>query len=194
MTSLAYGFKRNFDQLSVDEKASLNHDYQDRMNEAASLLDAASECHRAVDAMAERFLKDTVSNVSSRLTPNNYNASADRLRNAISFCIKSGYDVSSQEQAALLEDLRLQYVSVLRRQEEREEQARIKAQIREEQRAEREMQRELERVGAEKAAIERALAIALQETHNTHSAEVQRLQQLLLEAEAKAQLKVRRRR
>ena len=83
-------------------------------------------------------------------------------------------------------DLRAEFTEVLRRQEQREEQSRIKAQIREEQRAEREMQRELQRVGAEKAAIEKALALALQQTHDAHSAEVERLQAMLAEAEAKA--------
>ena len=83
------------------------------------------------------------------------------------------------------DDLKRQYGEVVRKQELREEQSQIKAQIREEQRAEREKQRELQRVAAEKAAIEKALSLALQHTQDIHSAEIQKLQAMLAEAEAK---------
>ncbi len=104
----------------------------------------------------------------------------------IAFRRKSRFVVPEDLERQLLEDLRIEFAEVIRRQEEREEQASIKAQIREEQRAECELQRELQRVDAEKSAIEKALALALEQTDDVHSAEVERLKALLAEAEAKA--------
>lgn len=180
--SLAGGFRRNFDSLLNDHKL----EQEKRYARAEKLFAAAEERQRTVDALAARFLKDTVSNISSRLTSNNFTASSDRLRKTIDFCRKSRYDVDPAVEKALQDDLRKEFSEVLHRQELREEQSRIKAQIREEQRAEREMQRELQRVAAEKVVIEKALAAALQQTHDIHSVEVERLQAMLADAEARA--------
>jgi hypothetical protein len=68
---------------------------------------------------------------------------------------------------------------------EREEQARIKAQIREEQKLEREIQREQERINRERAVVEAALAKALAEARDEHSAEVESLRARLAEMEDK---------
>lgn len=75
----------------------------------------------------------------------------------------------------------------MRKDDARQEQRRIKEQIRDEQRAERERQREVERLEVEEKRIETALADALTKAKGVHDAEVERLKQLLAEAEARAQ-------
>ena len=179
------GFRFNFDNLVGDEKRSLRAEHDERLAALVERERYAEESQTVVDALGKRFLKDTVSNISARLNPNNFTASSDRLLKVIAFCRKSHYTVPKSYEQQLLFDLKGEYAQVLKRQDEREEQARIKALIREEQRAEREIARELQRVATEKAALQKALAEALAQTHDAHSAEVERLQLLLAEAEAK---------
>lgn len=184
-TELYRGFRANFDSLVSDEFVRLRAEHDGRMEAVIERERLAEESQSVVDALGKRFLKDTVSNISARLNPNNFAASSDRLSKVIAFCRKSKYEIPDSYKDHLIFELKSQYAQVLIRQDEREEQARIKALIREEQRAEREIARELQRVANEKAALEKALAEALAESHDAHSAEVERLQLLLAEAEAK---------
>ena len=89
---LASGFRRNFDSLLLDHK----HEQEKRYSRAEAMFAAADEKQRVVDAMADRFLKDTVTNISSKLTVNNFTSSSDRLRKAIDFCRKSRFPVPKE--------------------------------------------------------------------------------------------------
>jgi hypothetical protein len=86
----------------------------------------------------------------------------------------------------LLAELRGEFENAVRLEFQREEQARIKAQIREEERLKREVERELKQLERERAAIQAALDQALAEARGQHSAEVERLQARLAEAEEKS--------
>ncbi len=134
--------------------------------------------------LASRYLKDTVKWISASLTSNNFANSKQRLQDAIVRCRDIGYDVSREEEATLLADLKTLFEKAVRAAFEREEQARIKAQIREEQLREKEVERELQQLERERAAIRAALDKALAEAKDEHSAEVERLKVRLAEAEA----------
>lgn len=110
-----------------------------------------------------------------------------KLIKVINFCRKHQYDVSTELEQKLLEELKTAYEAVVKRDLEKQEQARIKAQIREEKQAEIEKQKALERIEAEKKAIQEALANALRETHEEHNAIIDSLKAQLAEAEERSQ-------
>ncbi len=188
------GFKTNFDRLVADEKLRLDTETAEHRSKTEQLLERANQRFQyaenresVIDRLGKKLLNDSVKWISNKLTPSNYTISKDRLRKLIEFCRKHEYEVSQEQEEELLRDLKSEYEAVLRREHQKEEQARIKAQIREEQRAERELEREMQRIEAERTAIENALEKALKETHEAHSAEIDRLREMLREAEEKAQ-------
>jgi hypothetical protein len=157
---------------------------QDRDNAAVGALQ--KRLHDQSSALAEHYLDEKVTWLSARLTINNYSSSKDQLVKAIEECRSIGYPVTAERETALIQDLKVLFETVVRREAQREEQARIKAQIREEERIRRETERELADAEREqmaiRAAIDRAMAITLDE----HSAEVEALKLKLEEAEQKA--------
>lgn len=171
--------KRDLQNVDVNlRKLQLDRERQREIQEA---LD-----QRCRD-LGSRYLRDNVKFISSSLTPNNFVNSKQRLQNVVEACRKIGFDVPEQEEDALLENLREEFEKLVRAAFEREEQARIKAQIREEQKLEKEIERELKHLERERAAIQAALDKALREAKDEHSAEVDRLQARLAEAEEKSE-------
>ena len=167
---------RNMDMLF--RKVELDRDEQ---GERQRQLDERSR------ALAEQYLKDVEKWVASSINQNNYAACKQRLVKTIEWCRGIGYDVSSERESQLLNDLKADFEKAVRVALEREEQARIKAQIREEQAREREVQKELERAERERIAIQIALDKALAAAQDEHSQEVELLRQRLAEAEANKQ-------
>lgn len=142
--------------------------------------------------LGSRYLKENIKWIGLSLTTNNFVASKQRLQKVIERCREIGFDVSSEEEASLLADMKEEYERIVRAAFEREEQARIKTQIREEQRLEREIERELKQLDRERAAIQAALDKALAEARDEHSEEVERLRARLAEAEEKSQRAISR--
>jgi hypothetical protein len=132
------------------------------------------------------YLKENVKWIGSSLTPNNFAASNQRLKDVIERCRGIGFEITVAEEESYLADLKAEYKMIVRRAFEREEQARIKAQIRDEQLREREVERERKHLEYEREAIKVALEQALAEAEDQHSEEVQRLRARLAEAEEKA--------
>ena len=139
-----------------------------------------------VQDIGSRYLKENVKWLGASLTPNNFAANNQRLKDVIERCRGIGFEIADTEEESLLNDLKAEFKMIVRTAFEREEQARIKAQIREEQLREREIERELKQLEREREAIKAALEKALAEAEDQHSEEVQRLQARLTEAEEKA--------
>jgi len=177
-----------------NENGMLKRDLQN-LDISLNKLDLDVECQRQrqedldrrSEAVGQRYLKDTIKWTSTSLTPNNFSASKHRLLNVIQWCREIGFEISPSRETELVDNLKAEYEGVVRAAFEREEQARIKAQIREEQRLQNEIDRELKQLERERAAIQAALDQALAEAMGQHSAEVERLQARLAEAEAKEQ-------
>jgi hypothetical protein len=136
--------------------------------------------------LAKRYLSETIKSVVSTLGPSNFSACKQRLVDVILRCREIGFNVSVEEESKLLADLRAEFEKAVRAAFAREEQARIKAQIREEEKLKREIDRELKQLERERAAIQAALDQALAAAQGQHSAEVERLQARLAEAEEKS--------
>jgi len=132
-------------------------------------------------------MRENVKWIGSSLTTNNFVPCKQRLQSVIERCRGIGFQVTDEEEAALLADLKADFEKAVRVAFEREEQARIKAQIREEQRLEREIERELQRLERERTAIKAALEKALAEAKDQYSEEVQHLKARLAEAEENSQ-------
>jgi hypothetical protein len=131
-----------------------------------------------VNEVGNRYLKDNIKWISSGLNSNNFAASKQRLQDAIERCRGIGLNITGDEEAGLMADLKEEYRKAVRAALEREEQARIKAQIREElirEKEKEELERKREKLAREheliKAAVERALA----EAKGQHSAEIEQL-------------------
>jgi hypothetical protein len=137
--------------------------------------------------MAGRFLKDNVKWISSSLNANNFAGSKQRLQKVVEWVREVGFPITGGDEQALFDDLKAEYERVVRIAFEREEQARIRAQIREEQRLEKEADRELKQVERERAVIQAALAKALAESQEQHTAEIGLLKARLAEAEERSQ-------
>lgn len=167
---------RNLDihvrKLSLDRQVT--HEKQAVLDERSNELGA-------------RYLKDNVKWIGASLNPSNYAQCKQRLQDVIERCRGIGFEISTDDGAAYLADLKHEYELVVRAAFEREEQARIRTQIREEQQREREVQRQLQQIQQEREAIQAALERALAEAHDQHSEEVDRLRARLAEAEARSQ-------
>lgn len=136
--------------------------------------------------LAKRYLGDTVKAVVASIGPSNFSACKHKLLEVIARCREIGFEVPTDEEARLLSDLRQEFEKEVRAAFQREEQSRIKAQIREEERLKREIDRELKQLERERAAIQAALDQALAAAKGEHTAEVERLQARLAEAEEKS--------
>jgi hypothetical protein len=136
--------------------------------------------------LAKRYLGETVKQVISSMGPNNFSANKQRLLDAIAKCREIGFEITTEVEGKLLIDLRREFEHAVRTAFAKEEQARIKARIREEEKLRREVDRELQQLDRERAAIKAALDKALAEAQGQHTAEVERLQARLTEAEEKS--------
>lgn len=155
----------------------------DRERQAVKQDELDSKCQ----ALGERYLRDVERWVGSSINDKNYGVCKQRLSKAIEWCRDIGVEFSDEREAQLFDDLKADFEKAVRAAMEREEQARLKKQIREEQAREREIQREVERFERERAAIQAALDKALASAVDMHSAEIESLKARLAEAEAGSQ-------
>ena len=131
-----------------------------------------------IKELGSRYLKENVKWIGTSLNPNNFASCKQRLQDVIERCRGLGFDVSTDEDSALLADLREEYKKAVSAAFEREEQARIRAQIREEQMREREtgeLERKREQLEREREAIKAAVEKTLAEAKDQHSAEIEQL-------------------
>jgi len=176
--------KRDLQNIDVDlRKLQLDRDLQ---RKAQDTLDGRTK------ELGSRYLKENVKWIGKSLTPNNYVAKKQQLLKVIERCRRIDFDVSAEEEASLVADLKEEYEKIVRAAFEREEQARIRAQIREEQKLEKEIERELKQLERERAAIQVALEKALAEAEGKYSTEVENLRARLAEAEEKSQRAISR--
>jgi hypothetical protein len=170
--------KRDLLNIEINvRKLELDRELRDQKQE---------DLDRRSQLLAKRYLDETVKAVVGAVGPSNFATCKNRLVEAIERCRSIGFSVPPQQEDALLADLRAEFERAVRAAFQREEQARIKAQIREEERLKREIDRELRQLDRERAAIQAALDQALAEAQGKHTAEVERLQARLAEAEEKA--------
>lgn len=169
--------KRDLRNLAINlKKLDLDRELHNR---SQVMLD------KKVDELCRRYLKESVKWISNSLNANNFANCKQRLQDVIERCRDIGFQITEEDEASYIADLRVAFEKEVRAAFEREEQARIKAQIREEQKLEREIQREQERIARERAVLEAALATALASAADQHSAEIESLKTRLAEAEAK---------
>ncbi|MEX2673196.1 MAG: GIY-YIG nuclease family protein [Phycisphaeraceae bacterium] len=171
--------KRDLQNIDVNlRKVELDRDLQRERQEAIDTR---------VRELGSRYLKESTKWIGRSLTSNNFAACKKRMIDVIERCCGIGFDISTDEEASLLAELKADFEKAVRTEFERQEQARIKAQIREEQKLEREIERELKQLERERVAIQAALEKALADTRSDHSEEIQRLRERLAEAEAKSE-------
>ncbi len=173
------GLKQDCFNLSVQLKK------MERDN--AATIHHQEEIDEKSNAVAARYLKESVSWIGDKLNPNNFSSCKQRLLNVIGACRSIGFGVPETEEQELIHNLQSDFEQAVRDEFAREEQARIKAQIREEEKLAREIDKQIKDAEREKAAIEAALEKALRETKDEHSAEVELLRSRLKEAEERAQ-------
>jgi hypothetical protein len=159
-------------------KLKLDHELQNKRHE---------ELNQKINNLGQRYLKENVKWIGSKLSTNNFVNSKARLLEVIELCRAIGFEIPDDQGQNLLSDLKNEYEKILRADFERQEQSRIKDQIREEQKLEREVKRELDQLERERAAIQAALEKALKDAEDKHSDEIERLRARLKEAEEKSQ-------
>lgn len=145
--------------------------------------EAKEEIKAKTRKVAERYLKAVKSDIDRRLNGSNFTQCRDKLEDAFQFLDDQGIPVPKSEVNQAMNTLKAEYQQVLRQEFQKEEQARIRERIRQEEREAKELERELRRLQGEQEAVEKALAAALAKAKGEHSAEVERLQRLLTEAE-----------
>ena len=184
------GLKRNLVKIRTDLLEATAEECQLTRREIADQLSIARDQQNAVHRMAERFLTETHKWWTSKLTGENFQLTKERVTKAIEFCRKQGYPVTAVQEREVLKQLKADYEIVLSKEHAKAEQMRVREQFREEQRVQRELRREMDRDDrettrreAEQDAIERALAEAMKRVGAEHSAEVEKLQESLREAQ-----------
>ncbi|MDY0166642.1 MAG: GIY-YIG nuclease family protein [Thermoguttaceae bacterium] len=173
------GLKQDLFNLSVQlRKMERDH---------AALQRSQRELDQKANDVADRYLKENVSWIASKLTANNFANSKDRLIKVVDACRGIGFDVPAQREEELIGDLKKEFEELVRTQFAREEQARIRAQIREEERLAREIDKQIQDAERERAAIQAALEKTLAQVQDEHSAEVEALRAKLEEAEERTE-------
>jgi hypothetical protein len=159
----------------------------------AAISQRQEDISRRTNQLADRYLKENVSWVGAKLTPNNYASCKQRLSNVVEACRGIGFDVPKEQEEQLVEDLKKDFEKAVRAEFAREEQARIRAKAREEERLDRERQKRIQEAqrgeAAAKAALEAANAAlekALREAKDEHSVEVEYWKAKAKEMEDKA--------
>jgi hypothetical protein len=147
----------------------------------------AADAQRRGQQVVDRYVTDTVKRAEGDMNSSNFETLRTRVDKVTSFCAAKGFPIPPERSREIAAALRTAFEESLRREAAREEQRRVKEQIREEARAERERQQELARLEADEKRLEKALAEALTKAKGEHDAEVERLKQMLAEAESKAQ-------
>lgn len=153
----------------------------------AAIARRQEEIDQRTNELANRYLKENVSWIASKLTANNFSSSKQRLLDVIGGCRGIGFDVPQDKEEELVQDLKNKFEELVRAQFDREEQSRIRAQIREDERLKREMDKQIQDAEREQAAIKAALEKTLQRVHDEHNAEVEALRVKLKEAEERTQ-------
>ena len=141
--------------------------------------------NKKIDEIGTIYLKENVKWIGKTLNANNFSLCKERLTDVIERCRGIGFQITAEEEATYIAELRSEYEKAVRAAFEREEQARIRAQIREEQKLEREIQREQSRIERERIVLQEALTKALAASADQHSAEIESLKARLAEAEEK---------
>lgn len=121
--------KTDLQNIDVEcRKLKLDYDLQDQRQDAIG---------QRTDDLGQRYLKENIKWIGSKLTTNNFVNSKANLIKVIERCRGIGFDIPVMQEQEFLADLKEEYEKVLRADFERQEQARIKAQIREEQKLEK---------------------------------------------------------
>lgn len=170
--------KRDLQNIDVNlRKLQMDRDMQRRRQE---------DLDQRGDELGGMYLRENIKWIGKSLTANNYAAKKKSIIKTIEKCRGVGLDISDEEEATYLEELKAEYEKSVRAEFEREEQARIKAQIREEKKREKEIEREIKQLENQRQAIQAALEKALSEAEDQHSEEVERLRERLAEAEERS--------
>lgn len=185
LDSRLISYKELAEESAIIKRDLQNVDVQLRKNQLDLQVqnEAQNQIAERSDALARRFLKDNLKSISNSLNPNNFVTSKDRLINVIRWCREIGFAISASEEEQMIEDLKTEFEQVVRYALEREEQSRIKAQLREDLKIQREIERERQQLERERIAVETALELALKESSDQHSAEIEMLRAKLIEAE-----------
>lgn len=183
--------KHNSDLLELDA-IKLRSDAQILEIEQLGILKKNNEIlledyTKQLNKLGDKYFNENIKNILGKLTANNYATSHKKIERITDFLAKNGYEVSKDDKNQIYDNLKEEYKSVVRKDLQKKEQQRIKELIREEQKLEKERERELRRLESEQIAIEKALQAALKKTTDEHSVEVERLRQLLAEAEQKSE-------
>lgn len=153
----------------------------------ADIAQRQEKINQKTNELAGRYLKENVSWIAAKLTPNNFASCKKRLLKVVEQCRDIGFGIPESEEDELVQDLRKDFEEAIRAEFQRQEQSRIKAQIREEERLAREIDKQIQEAKREEDAIQVALEKALSEARDEHSAVVEHLRAKLREAQEKAE-------
>ena len=178
--------KRRFDQLQKDYRnlKSTDKGSSPDTKERKKLLSQFEKLGLA-------YINDTLKYVVSKMTPNNYTFSRDRVLNRIKKCREIGFDWPDEIEKEYIEKVQEEFERVCRLEEARLEQQRIKERIREEEKVKREIEllkkkeeqqlKEQEMTKQARRELERAIAKELEATHGIHTAQTLKMTQALAE-------------
>lgn len=150
-------------------------------------LGFGSENDKKFEKLADYYVKDSMKYILANVTANNFATSVSKVEKVYDNCEKCGVRYPSSHMRENVAEIKERFALEVKKAELKEQQARIKEQIRDEQRAERERDAEVKRLEQEQKSIERALEIALKNTKDSHSAEIEKLKAELAEAQAKTE-------
>ncbi|MDG0816452.1 GIY-YIG nuclease family protein [Bdellovibrio svalbardensis] len=146
-----------------------------------------NENDKKFEKLADYYIKDSMRYILSNVTANNFATSVSKIEKVYENCEKCGVSYPTSHMKENVSEIKERFAAEVKKAELKEQQARIKEQIREEQRAEKEKEVVLKRLENEQKSIERALEIALKNTNDAHSAEIEKLKAELVEAQAKTE-------
>ena len=147
--------KQDLFNLSVAQKKS---DEDFRTGEKNRII-----VEKYTNEISGRYLDDNSQWLVAKITPKNYAQSKKRLIKVINRVRSIGYDVGSDKESTMINDLKIKFEKKVKEEYQREEQARIRDQLREEKKLEQEIERQLKDSERETKAIEAALNTALQQ-------------------------------
>ena len=191
--AISYGTLENENRLLRSElkNAAVHTAYLEHMKDSSRMSESVVELQR--NSLGKSYFEEVVTNAKRALSLSNYIQQKKRIQSVADRLRDGGHYLSPADESQAIADLHDLYLKAIRADSDKKEQARLKELMREDERRQREAHEAIQQAERERLAIEsqillqrQALEKAMIDVDGKHAAELEALQLLLAEAEAKS--------
>lgn len=191
--AISYGILETENRILRSElkNAAVHTAFLEHLKDSSRMSESVVELQR--NTLGKSYFEEVVTNSKRSLTLSNYIQQKKRIQSVAERLRDGGLYLAPTDESRSLTELHDLYLKAIRADSERKEQARLKELMREDEKRQREAQDAIEQAERERLAIEAQIRIrreaiekVLVDVGGKHAAELEALQILLAEAEAKS--------